>query len=476
MGSFNVSCGISRLSINCGDKCLILPLIVPKSYNSNLNKIVRSEYSVAPLTSMMLDPDEMYEPFCFPIRGEYNDYGSLENIEKDSNTDAIEKFMGMSIEDFVALITDTRRDVYDRFSSMYKVFFSDCELLGNDCSFSDFLLALDFVKNDNTYTINSKCSVVIEDDIKATFANGVVESYREYDKDDFLNDYLANVGEYLGVNPDNLEKMKLVNQLSGMFMLADVYDFYAYNQMSNKNIISNFKINEAFLAQIGFYFVDKDLKIMSNGEFKVSFDSCFPKIEGVEYFYGNVDEFISIYKDKTGRDIDLSPFLGVDSYDMLAQNLRFLLPKRVEKIIDNSKRYNSIMEDIDIINDIDDIVNAFSRKKRCNPFIDIDIEVLFKEAFIIDKYEYLSMIYIEGILKDKNIDDLASFLRFYNAMTLSNIPFMPTYCGTQCGCDEAEIKLSYIINYVVKKRSEKRKAWDDDYNEMNPLSGLDNLY
>lgn len=76
MGSWSVCCGISNIAITSGRKCVLLPL-----------KTSVSEY-------------RKYQPATLPIFGEYDDYGGIENIEKDDNTELIEKYFGVSIEQF----------------------------------------------------------------------------------------------------------------------------------------------------------------------------------------------------------------------------------------------------------------------------------------------------------------------------------------------------------------------------------------
>ena len=78
--------------------------------------------------------------------------------------------------------------------------------------------------------------------------------------------------------------------------------------------------------------------------------------------------------------------------------------------------------------------------------------------------------FIEG----NNFDYLTQFSRFYQAMQLSNIMLLPTYCGTQCGCRQAEVKLSYIINKIVNQREENEDS--EDLEEINPLIGFNDLF
>jgi hypothetical protein len=93
MGSWSVYCGISNITISSGRRCVFLPLVKNKT----------SEY------------DE-YIPATLPIFGEYNDYGSLENIVEDFNTKIIEEAYGCSIDEFVDFLVDVRRDYDSEYS------------------------------------------------------------------------------------------------------------------------------------------------------------------------------------------------------------------------------------------------------------------------------------------------------------------------------------------------------------------------
>jgi len=92
MGSFNVSCGVSMMSIDEGDRCVLIPLTKTKYSDS----ISEGAYYIS-----NDGPIGRFHPITLPIFGEYNSYGMLENIEEDSNTKAIEKFYGCPIVDFV---------------------------------------------------------------------------------------------------------------------------------------------------------------------------------------------------------------------------------------------------------------------------------------------------------------------------------------------------------------------------------------
>jgi hypothetical protein len=86
MGCFNQACFISGLDIGYKDDCLLFPL-------------VKTEYEDDTVW-------RYFKPFCFPIRGKYDHYNSLKNIKIDWNTTALAKYFGISIAEFLAIISD----------------------------------------------------------------------------------------------------------------------------------------------------------------------------------------------------------------------------------------------------------------------------------------------------------------------------------------------------------------------------------
>jgi hypothetical protein len=71
MGCWNGTCGVSQLPIHHGEKVRLF-FLVPNNYKEHPNTMVHST--------------ALYEPGWYPIRAEYNDYGSVENIVDDWNS------------------------------------------------------------------------------------------------------------------------------------------------------------------------------------------------------------------------------------------------------------------------------------------------------------------------------------------------------------------------------------------------------
>ena len=85
MGSWSVYCDISNITINAGDRIGIVPLVKNEGQSSS--------YST-------------YLPAMLPIFGTYDDYGGIEDIEENANTKTIEKYFGVSIQEFVVYLVD----------------------------------------------------------------------------------------------------------------------------------------------------------------------------------------------------------------------------------------------------------------------------------------------------------------------------------------------------------------------------------
>ncbi len=83
MGSFNVSCGVSRLSIGVGDPVALFPL-VPSGY-SKFEKL--SSVTIVSNSG----PFALFNCRALPVIGRYDDYGGMEDIYENENTRIIEQ-------------------------------------------------------------------------------------------------------------------------------------------------------------------------------------------------------------------------------------------------------------------------------------------------------------------------------------------------------------------------------------------------
>lgn len=83
MGCFNTTGFISKLPIRCGDR--VVCFIASENPDRNLRELYL--------------PDALIAPWGLPVRGKYDDYGSVEQIDRDFNVEIIEKITGAKVED-----------------------------------------------------------------------------------------------------------------------------------------------------------------------------------------------------------------------------------------------------------------------------------------------------------------------------------------------------------------------------------------
>lgn len=110
MGCFNKMGFYSHLPITAGDEIVMFICVDNTQSNKSNNNPIYI--------------DEFYAPFCLPIYGTYDEYGFIENIVKDANTDLLEKKFGKSVEDILRLIYDYESgyptDIAEKYVHMFK--------------------------------------------------------------------------------------------------------------------------------------------------------------------------------------------------------------------------------------------------------------------------------------------------------------------------------------------------------------------
>lgn len=245
MGCFNVACSISKLSIGYGRRVALIPLEPANVWN-------RSPHVIKP-SSSLLYPNEYFNPLTFPIFGKYDDYGSIEEIEENINTMAIEKHFGMTIEDFVGLVTCNRPNVNDYFSKHFEVFAVNKEIIrSHQIDFDEQFMrrmGLEAVETAEPvepkpyafrgqpyqvfYVPTSREGVMgyeIRDEDGKVVKSGSGHGMRK----SFLNHFYDLTGIHLNVAKENREKAALFGQLSAMFVDAEIYEELAGDGSTNK--------------------------------------------------------------------------------------------------------------------------------------------------------------------------------------------------------------------------------------------------
>lgn len=93
MGDFSISCGMSGLSLINTD-VVLFPLI-PNVYEAPEGKFEFNQHSIVSNEGATA----LFEPWALPIFGHLGDYGSLEEIDEDYNTRALETKFGTDISE-----------------------------------------------------------------------------------------------------------------------------------------------------------------------------------------------------------------------------------------------------------------------------------------------------------------------------------------------------------------------------------------
>lgn len=117
MGHFSHNCKLTGLPITDGTPVALFPMVMRKSLYDNSEEHMRQFGS-----TYMCSNDGArlkYVPCMFPIIGDYDDYGGIENIVEDENTKAIEEYYGLTIQEVCNIITCGRKD--DGYSESLKV-------------------------------------------------------------------------------------------------------------------------------------------------------------------------------------------------------------------------------------------------------------------------------------------------------------------------------------------------------------------
>lgn len=102
MGSYCVSGSVSHLAIHDGDDVVLIALGIEQEKVMPIHNLISNEGS-----------GMHYTPAFLPIRGKYNDYGTIDNIVKDDHTALLEAHFNIGIEQIVMLLSGERPSRYN---------------------------------------------------------------------------------------------------------------------------------------------------------------------------------------------------------------------------------------------------------------------------------------------------------------------------------------------------------------------------
>lgn len=495
MGSFNVACSISNLSIGPGTPTVFIPL-VPNNYADRLSKDDENYYQdlkdyfgkeyfdMEPweikhrvgVQSTLIYSNCYFNPFSLPIKGVYNDYGNLENIKKDANTKAIEKFFGITIDQFMNCVT-TSRNWTCYLSGESEAFFEKSRLLSNyDAKFDGkFLKAFGFKKGKDGLYLYKKFPYKV----KPTIIDKK-EGYKIYDKSGkevksdnevydtkqkFLQTFEKLTNWKLGVAPKNQKRVNIISNLSGMFVIEEIYD--SFKGSSNWGTVACRSLTEDVLNDLGFKAQRKKEKRFNNTSisvFKKSNQRTYVLLDDLgsdivwlekkkkkNVTVYSVNDFQKQWEEITGENLNIEKYKKIYQNDIEFKKLREELikyeKKRKTKVYKaNQKKRKKFYKEL-----------RWSIK-RLNAFDDPlgDSLLCFKE------WKFFTDLYRKPIMKGELVEEFRWFRLFQSSMYSNNRFFFPAMNGEQCGNDEESKTLLETSLKIVDRRLKEQKEWEKE--------------
>lgn len=434
MGCFSVSCGISHITINAGERVFLVPILPNVSEcEIQLGYLDDGIIRIGP-ASMYLDPEEFFVPFCFPIEGIYDDYGSIEEIVHNKNTDAIENFMGLPIETIVKLTTDAgNRDVYDQYSELYDVFFDQKELMKDNVCFEEFLCKIGFIEENSKFIYQSSNYY-----IEKTSSEGEIV-YRVYLNEEHLENNLTKkvndkscqkisllklhksiTGNFLGI--DNLKAFNIMSKMSGMFIHGDIFDTLSKKSVTLKDSPENFYVSKYMLMQLGFEY-SKDSHQFLKDDVSITQDEHHVTIKkkNITINAYNCKDFLEAYHSLTGNDCNFTSIQDFDDSEFLFEDL--LIEYRNMKTL--MERLNE--------------TNYYGRK-------------YLPGLLCFRNWKYFFQLY-ESQLENGFIKKAyLQYIRFYQNMYAVNAMFMPNFNGEQAGNPKIQESLHKTALDILRRK------------------------
>lgn len=228
VGSFDMGCAISGLTIHESDS--IGYMILQKSTTPSDPRI---DMSLG--TSWFTYSTDMYKPFLPAVYGTYGDYGMIVDIEKSKTGEVIEQLFDMPVEDLIECISCTR-GLYERDGKIAKKLFKGSRRFQNfDATPEDGLTRLGFTKekSEKDVEVYSFEGFEILVGFKEPFHLWTIREaeskkilFPEFPcqfVSTIINEFCKLTGKFPGYTKEDQEKVQLLQSLSGMFFLKDVF-------------------------------------------------------------------------------------------------------------------------------------------------------------------------------------------------------------------------------------------------------------
>jgi len=498
MGSYNVACSVSNLSISSGTEVaffLLLPNCRPWGYSRSLGKDQfdhQDDRSLEKIHRVGIHTHLMYSncyfnPLALPIFAEYNDYGGLECIEEDANTRALEKFFGLSIEKIVEIVC-CHREVTCTLSAAHKILGISGE---KEFDFSGkfdgkYLESFGFkkqlngryalIKKDHTEVYKTWQIELTEPKEKEKghpymdhgfrlYKTGIPageELLAECDGRDARKQlqkfYLRHVGYYLNVPEDMQDRFKVLCKLSGMFVIKDVYDDlarYVPTDSWSEVTVADSRPSESILKELNFELISEDpnpkerynKRWHRKGNDKLALitdDSGYSYVEivktGDRQRAGALKRIKKTWEELSSQTVDISKYETI--------------PLHGQKFEDFSKKVNAY--------DSKTSQEKFDMLLLSGPFSTWGAESYDTFYVYYKDWSFFEKLYRNQI-KECNQEIKQKFInqyRFEHMMYGCNKFYFPAMNGPQCGEPEEETYLLKSSLKFLEKQKLEREEWD----------------
>lgn len=232
MGSFNVACGISNLSIKQGDEVgfVILGESIKARYGKE--EFGRSYHTYA---------TDLFEPFLPPVYARYDDYGNVSEVQESLTTKLLENFFGQPAEVVLNCIS-SQQSIYSYSDSIFNSYFAADRTWNNwDRISGEILMAHGFVKDKDSpvpgrYLFGDYALEIAENADGSPTTGGLwyvlnnleddVLAHGDMNQliDSIMDEFSQATSQYPGFNPRDYNAITTLNSLSGMFFLKEVYE------------------------------------------------------------------------------------------------------------------------------------------------------------------------------------------------------------------------------------------------------------
>ena len=460
MGHFTHNCKLTGLPITGGTKVVLFPIKMRKDLYENSEKNLRKYGS-----TYMCSNDGAwlkFHPFCFPIKGVYDDYGGIEDIVKDDNTEVLEKYFGMEIQTICDIITSGRKD--DSYDSNLKPLLKEKPPIKGKKEGEKHFDFYQRIKKDPMPFGNGVYPQGNSDGTYTVFREGSKKKHKDGTKEEYdanfkliheqyqrYKDWCVEVPdpedeEYN--NPQYKDEHLELLSLSGMWIHGDVYEKLTSEPSSGYDGFSN-RLDlgvPAILESLGFVEIERGDDERYKRRFKkddliINSDGTWINVLDSNGIYSFKD--LKKYCEKKGVVIDISEHIQKDSVEQLYD---YLIPKYTG--------FSSPDEDYPMLRWM---TTDNNQKLIARRLLEIDSEYS-------NSYKPLTFAYFKTTKEGKLKQNMVEFWRFDRMMYNNGRFYDVVGTAPQDGSHHSVKRTLEVALDIINKKIEEY-GWDEDDDE-----------